>query len=46
MVYGRPVEIPREAGEENLAAASEAVREGLSRAERRGFELLGREPDF
>jgi lysophospholipid acyltransferase (LPLAT)-like uncharacterized protein len=46
MVYDRPVEVPREGGEPELAAASEAVREGLLRAERRGFELLEREPDW
>ena len=46
MVYERPVEVPREGGENKLAAASEAVREGLLRAERRGFELLEEEPDF
>jgi lysophospholipid acyltransferase (LPLAT)-like uncharacterized protein len=46
MVYERPIEIPREGGEGELAAASEAVRESLLRAERRGFELLEREPDW
>jgi lysophospholipid acyltransferase (LPLAT)-like uncharacterized protein len=46
MTYDRPVYVARDGGDAGLESASEAIREGLLRAERRGFELLEREPDW
>ena len=45
MTYERPIAVGRDGGEAELAAANDAIREAILRAERRGFELLGREPD-
>ncbi len=46
MVYGAPVRVERSAGEMELGAATERIGEALLRAERRGFDLLHREPDW
>ena len=46
MTYDQPIRVPREAGDAELSSASEAIREGILRAERRGFALLEREPDW
>lgn len=44
-VYEEPVRVARDADDAALARASEEIRARLLRAERRGFELLGAEPD-
>lgn len=46
MAYERPIAVGRDGGEAELAAANEAIRDGMLRAERRGFELLQKEPDW
>jgi lysophospholipid acyltransferase (LPLAT)-like uncharacterized protein len=45
-VYGEPVRVPRKATEEDLAAATELVRERMLQCERTGFEILGLEQDW
>jgi lysophospholipid acyltransferase (LPLAT)-like uncharacterized protein len=45
-VYGEPIHVAREAGEEDMARATEAVRTAMLDAERRGFAELGAEPDW
>jgi lysophospholipid acyltransferase (LPLAT)-like uncharacterized protein len=44
LTYGAPIEVPRDIDEVGLAAATEAIREGIFRVERAGFERLGMEP--
>ena len=46
MVYEEPVRVDRAAGDGELAAATEKVRQALLRAELRGFAVLGTEPDW
>jgi lysophospholipid acyltransferase (LPLAT)-like uncharacterized protein len=46
MVYGEPVRVEPTAGDVELAAATERVRQTLLRTERRGFEILQTEPDW
>jgi lysophospholipid acyltransferase (LPLAT)-like uncharacterized protein len=46
LVYEEPVMVERDANPDALARATEAIREGILRAERRGFQYLGREPDW
>jgi hypothetical protein len=44
-VYGEPVVVSREGGDAELERAADAIRERMLAAERRGFEVLGVEPD-
>jgi lysophospholipid acyltransferase (LPLAT)-like uncharacterized protein len=46
MVCDEPVRVARSASDSDLAAASERIRESLIRSERRGFELLQKDPDW
>lgn len=46
VVYGEPVGVARDADESEQEAATELVRARTLEAERRGFELLGCEPDW
>jgi lysophospholipid acyltransferase (LPLAT)-like uncharacterized protein len=46
MVYDEPIRVAPTGGDVELAAASQRIREGLLRAERRGFELLRKDPDW
>lgn len=46
MVYGEPVRVARTATPEDMDAATERIRVELMRAEKRGFERLGREHDW
>lgn len=46
MVYEEPIRVDPSTSDADLAAASERIRDVLLRAERRGFELLGMEPDW
>jgi lysophospholipid acyltransferase (LPLAT)-like uncharacterized protein len=45
-VFGKPIRIPRHATNPELEALSLAIGEALLAAERRGFELLGMEPEL
>ncbi len=46
MIYQDPVRVERSAGEAELVAATDLIRESLLRAERQGFEMLERKPDW
>lgn len=46
IVYDAPVRVERSAGLEELDLATERIRAGLIRAERRAFEHVGSEPDW
>ncbi len=46
MVCDEPVRVARSASDVDLAAASDRIRESLLRSERRGFELLQKDPDW
>jgi lysophospholipid acyltransferase (LPLAT)-like uncharacterized protein len=46
LCYGAPVRVAKDAGDDELARATETIREELLAAERRGFAHLGREPDW
>ena len=46
VTFAAPIHVSREGGDAELAAATERVRESLLEAERRGFERLGRQPDW
>lgn len=45
-VYDAPVRVDRHASSEAMEAATEQVRAGMMRAEKRGFEQLNKEPDW
>jgi lysophospholipid acyltransferase (LPLAT)-like uncharacterized protein len=45
-VFGAPISVTRDGGDEELERATEAVRSAMLDAERRGFAALGREPDW
>jgi hypothetical protein len=44
-VYGAPIRVAREATTPELEAASREIAEAMHACERRGFEMLGTEPD-
>lgn len=44
--YGEPVRVPREIGEGDLERVGDDLRERIRELERRGFERLGRGPDW
>jgi lysophospholipid acyltransferase (LPLAT)-like uncharacterized protein len=46
LVYGAPLHVARGAGDDELAAATDEIQRRMLEAERRGFEHLGREPDW
>ena len=46
LVYGAPLEVDSDAGEPELARATDEIRARMLAAEARGFEHLGREPDW
>ena len=46
VVYGEPVTVPREGGDEGLERATEELRRRLIAAETRGCESLGVDPDW
>jgi lysophospholipid acyltransferase (LPLAT)-like uncharacterized protein len=46
LVYEEPVQVPREADQGALDAATDLIRERMLQAERRGFEHLGVEVDW
>jgi lysophospholipid acyltransferase (LPLAT)-like uncharacterized protein len=45
-VYGAPIWVGRSASEEDLRQTTERIGVEMTRAEQRGFELLGLEPDW
>jgi hypothetical protein len=46
MIYEEPILVDPSLADAELAAASQRIRDALLRAERRGFEMLGMEPDW
>lgn len=46
LVYGEPVSVSRDGGEEELARATDEIKRRMLDAEARGFRELGREADF